>query len=253
MSIVSHKHKFVFLKTRKTAGTSISAVLAGLCDYEDILALSKDVMVSSDLKRTNIKIPVRNIPPLLLAKHLFRTLIDSLDLIRGRKKIGDIELLPTFKQHMIAKDLKQILGPKIWNNYYKFTIERNPFDRLVSFYNWRSHRFNVKCEFDEFALSALKNTGKYKHIASGFSNVPFYSLDNKTLCLDNVMKFENLEVDFKKALIDIGISNFDDLSLPKYKSGIRTEFSYREFYNTSLKELAEDKFKTEANLFGYKF
>jgi len=35
--IISHKHKFIFIKTRKTAGTSIEIFLSQFCGKADIL------------------------------------------------------------------------------------------------------------------------------------------------------------------------------------------------------------------------
>ena len=35
--IVSHKHKFIFFKTRKTAGSSIQVALAKHCGEDDII------------------------------------------------------------------------------------------------------------------------------------------------------------------------------------------------------------------------
>ena len=35
--IISHKHRFIFIKTRKTAGTSIEIFLSQFCDKDDIL------------------------------------------------------------------------------------------------------------------------------------------------------------------------------------------------------------------------
>lgn len=35
--IISHRHKFIFIKTRKTAGTSIEAALASICGPDDIM------------------------------------------------------------------------------------------------------------------------------------------------------------------------------------------------------------------------
>src|ERR1044072_9375465 len=35
--IVSHEHKFIFLKTKKTAGTSIELALSALCDERDVI------------------------------------------------------------------------------------------------------------------------------------------------------------------------------------------------------------------------
>src|SRR5690554_5738319 len=36
--IVSHRHKFIFIKTKKTAGTSIELALRQICGPEDIIS-----------------------------------------------------------------------------------------------------------------------------------------------------------------------------------------------------------------------
>ena len=35
--IVSHAHKFIFIKTKKTAGTAIEAALSELCGPDDVI------------------------------------------------------------------------------------------------------------------------------------------------------------------------------------------------------------------------
>ena len=35
--IISHRHKFIFVKTKKTAGTSIETLLASVCGEEDVI------------------------------------------------------------------------------------------------------------------------------------------------------------------------------------------------------------------------
>ena len=35
--IISHRHKFIFIKTRKTAGTSIEIALSKICGDEDVI------------------------------------------------------------------------------------------------------------------------------------------------------------------------------------------------------------------------
>ena len=35
--IISHKHKFIFVKTRKTAGTSVQEALERICGPDDIV------------------------------------------------------------------------------------------------------------------------------------------------------------------------------------------------------------------------
>src|SRR5690606_20572751 len=44
---------------------------------------------------------------------------------------------PTFYNHMPARKVRRIVGAGTWNNYFKFTVERNPWDAQVSLYFWK--------------------------------------------------------------------------------------------------------------------
>lgn len=45
------------------------------------------------------------------------------------------ECLAKTPQHQTAKHLKRILPEDAWNSFFKFTVVRNPFSRIVSEYN----------------------------------------------------------------------------------------------------------------------
>lgn len=49
--IISHKHKFIFLKTNKTAGTSIEIALSGICGDDDIISPISPV---DEIKRSEL-------------------------------------------------------------------------------------------------------------------------------------------------------------------------------------------------------
>ena len=94
--IISHKHKFIFLKTVKTAGTSIQAALAEHCGKEDIITGKEEEQ--NIHKLSNI--------PILHHEHVYLTFV------------------------------KQWLEPEIWDSYFKFAFIRNPFDLAISKYWW---------------------------------------------------------------------------------------------------------------------
>lgn len=170
----------------------------------------------------------------------------------GRNDPTRIKIFPNFKQHMDAREIREAVGRKIWDKYYKFTIERNPYDRLVSFYKWRSHRFGLQCTFEDFAHSLLNGTRRFGSAESGFSNRPFYLDNSYNICVDKVIMFEQLENDLNETLSSIGLQG-NPAYLPNLKSNIRDGQSYRDFYTDQLLQLARNKFSLEERIFGYDF
>ncbi len=105
--IISHTHKFIFIKSWKTAGTSIEAALSEYCSGEDIVTPLGDY----DFNRSG-----------------------EGEWIHKSLNAGD------FKQHDYAQTIKDKLPPEIWQTYFKFSIARNPWDRAVSFFFWEKRR-----------------------------------------------------------------------------------------------------------------
>jgi len=40
-------------------------------------------------------------------------------------------------EHMPARKIRRRIGREAWNQYFKFCIARNPWDRVISQYYWR--------------------------------------------------------------------------------------------------------------------
>lgn len=247
MTIISHTHKFIFLKSRKTAGTSVSVPFARVCGSEDVLALSQDVTDNFRIERQNNRRSILSMSAYSLARHCYFLARNT-----GRWKTMDT-LMPTYQQHMTVSELKEAVGEEVWKSYYKFTIERNPYDRLVSFYNWRKNRFNLSVSFEDFAWAVFDRDKKYKGSTYGFSNRPFY-LDNKNnLQVDKVILFEELQEGMAEVFESLGFDGFSIGNIPSLKSGVREGRGYRSLYSKKLIERAKKEFSIEEKLFRYKF
>lgn len=61
-------------------------------------------------------------------------------------------------QHFNWSDYKKLLGNKIYEKYFKFSIVRNPIDRCISEYYWTPLNFGYKkkASFDQFLTEVEK-------------------------------------------------------------------------------------------------
>src|SRR2546430_1538412 len=124
---ISHKHKFIFIKTVKAAGTSLEVFLSQHCGPDDILTLfdppieghqPRNYNGSGDHVSEILRIPFgpRSAWRCLLAR-------------RER-----------FYNHMLAWLVRLRIPPTVWNSYFKFCVERNPWDKVLSHYHMHAYR-----------------------------------------------------------------------------------------------------------------
>ena len=120
--IISHRYKYIFLKTSKTAGTSIEIALSKHCGPEDIIT---SINEQDEIIRAGFgyRGPQNNLVP--IREWRFR---DVFRFIRNRPR------REKYVHHIRAKEIRKLIGEKIWNSYYKFCFERNPWERFISYY-----------------------------------------------------------------------------------------------------------------------
>lgn len=110
MTIISHKHKFIFVRPRKTAGSSVLAALAPLCGEDDVIAHGDsgfDANVDQDEYQLR--------PP----QHA-----------DWRGRYGYVS------PHALPEVIRAKIGTAVWNEYFKFTIARNPWDLFISYFHY---------------------------------------------------------------------------------------------------------------------
>lgn len=201
--IVSHRHRFIFLKTRKTAGTSIEVALSQLAGEDAIVT------------------PVHPAEP----GHT----------PRNYESVADAEGEP-FLPHMRSQSLRSRLGQEVWNGYFKFCFERNPWDKVVSIYRWRNRRLADPPPFDAWLFSDPRV----------FSDWPIYSIDGEC-AVDAVGRYETLTADLDAFLERVGIVP-GDLTLPHAKGGLRRGDV---LYSPPAAAHVRQVFSREVEMFGY--
>ncbi len=212
--IISHRHKFIFIKTNKTAGTSIEIALSKFCGENDVIT------------------------PIVPEDEALRRSLGY----RGPQNYEN-ENGEQFYNHISAKKIKQNIGSQIWNDYYKFCFERNPWDRLISLYYWRCQS-EPRPSISEFLSTnnpmALKQKG-----------YELYTL-NKQVVVDRVCRFENIIEELEMIRVRLGIPG--QIALPRAKSKYRTDKRhYQDILSDVERAKIEELFSDEINIFGYKF
>ena len=132
--------------------------------------------------------------------------------------------------HATAKQLLELdlIDEKIWKEYTKFTIVRNPWARAVSDYLWMLKDTGIHDSFKKFILKE----GKFKHILNDSENMnyrgdhlipqlDFISINNK-IVIDNILKFENIKNEYPLFLKKVGLTT---KPLPHDKKGKKFFFT----------------------------
>lgn len=228
--IISHKHKFIFLKTRKTASTSTEFALDEICGPDDVVTPVGSI---NEPKRTGSG--PRNYqyrPPLLSTEWP--------NLVSRFVRNGTMPL--DYNQHMHGWRVKRRVGKKIWNSYFKFAFDRNPWDREVS---WYSHQLSQGRFIGTFK-EHLQRLPSHK-----IGNFEIYSCSGQ-VAVDFLGRYENLEVDLAHVLQQIGVET--GLQPGRLNSNHRdSSISYRDWYDDEARELIRKTYVREIELLGYDF
>jgi len=134
--------------------------------------------------------------------------------------------------------------PKQFPHYFKFTIIRNPYERLVSAWFWRCTIVkDHQCSFLEFALSrpenwSFKSRLELEHLC--FSE----SVDT----FDFVARYENINSDLRYICSQTG------LDYSKYPHTNKTEhLDYWKYYDDKTMKLVTKRFRLDIEYFDYTF
>lgn len=203
--IISHEYKFIFIKTRKTGGSSVEKFLLDKLENTDYIFAG---------------MPPEGMPP------------------EGIDGEGN--------EHKGWKFIQERF-PQEWQNYYKFTIERNSWDKVVSLYYYiKSIKpKKVKHGFNEFIKSNKKLC---------FKNDWELYTNNNELVVDKVMIHNSLSSDMNNVCNIIGIDYNNELQNKiRLKGNLRDNKNYQNMYNKETLEVVKEYYKEPIEFFNFKF
>ena len=184
MVLVSHQYKFIYIKNRKVASSSVESFFGKYCQDPD-----KEYNYDDKTKES----------------------ISEYGIIGARcQNNKNIK----WRNHKSASLIKKDLGDNLFDNYIKFCVIRNPYDKMVSRYYWDNRNPN----------NISKEGFKKYAIKTNVSNLHLHCIDGKSVC-DYFIRYENLEEDINKLCKILGIKDYDIKNLPNHKSFQRKDKS----------------------------
>jgi hypothetical protein len=126
--ILSHKHRFVFIKGLKVAGTSAEIALSQMCGERDIIT---PISPADERYRLGTSGEPRNYShPELEAEYLRAV---------AEKPIGEVRLPKSpFYNHMTLVEVLERFPEA--REYRLLFVERSPYEKVISLANWAKHR-----------------------------------------------------------------------------------------------------------------
>lgn len=214
--LVSHRKKFIYTKTVKTASTSVESYFEPYCmaDGQWTFAHHRDQYVGAE----------------------------GIVGYRGPDAAGKV-----WFNHMSAAEIRSRVGAEVWAAYYKFCVVRNPFDKLVSWFYFQLHKGILAPPTDNRVVDAFRH-----RLSQG---IPVLDRDkyviSGSLCVDYAIHFEDLEHGIDHVCRELDVP-FEPGRVPNLKGGIRdASVDLGDFYTPELVRNVERAYAFELQTFGY--
>ncbi len=231
--IISHEHKFIFLKTKKTAGTAIEAALSELCGPSDVITPYRE---ESETDRKGLGPQNYRIEhPLKPKRPLWRKLLGRPERYYHHS-VG-------FYEHMPASRVRDYVGEDVWRSYFKFAFDRNPWDRQVSWYLYKTKSKSIRPSFERFMQDRRR---------AFVTNYAIYTIDS-ALAVDFVGRYENLQDELAKALDLAGVGRHLKVPRTNVTPDKDQARDYRSYYSDATRERVAEWYAPEIALLHYGF
>jgi hypothetical protein len=234
MTLVCHPYKFIYLKTFKTASTSVEGF------FEQFVLKNGDQL--GQMTRSGAE------NELGIAGSRGRKYNKEEMAIAGTH--GRLPMKTALSGHTSAKSVRELLPSEIWENYYKFCTIRNPFSQLLSQFFNRNTQFMKSDPTKDRIITAFRNW--LLEDSNALLNKRSYEIDGKRI-VDDAIRFEALPTEIQRVCDHLGIEA-DIGALPEWR--VKTRYrklidDYSEFFDTEMIDWVHVNYPWEINELGY--
>ena len=228
--LISHLKKFIYTKTIKTASTSVEVYFEPYC--------------RADAKRSGF---------------FCEEQVSDSGIIGYRGRNCREKL---WYDHMPAKKIREYAGNEVWNEYFKFCVIRNPFEKLVSAYHFYellidrstgSRRAKLMLAHGltpSKSRDVIKRFRKWVAWTWWFNDRQQYLIDGE-ICIDFFIRYESLTEDLKTVCERLDIP-WRPQTMPWFNSQVRPDdHELTEYYDTKTIGKVCKRFQFEMEHFGY--
>lgn len=218
--LVSHPHRFIYFKTRKTAGTSVEIYFEPYCwdpgkPFVEMHQRDEEVTEWGIIGSRGLPIHTR-----------------------------------TWYNHLPASGIRAMLGEEIFDQYYKFCVIRDPFDKTVSgFWFWATPEQRLALRSAPF--SAVRQAFEEWVVAQPLPvDRIIYTIDGAPVA-DRYIRHDRLAADMEAVCNDLGVP-WEPARLKRFKANTRLRNEpFAEYYTRRAADRVAEVFAWELEYFGF--
>ena len=209
--------------------------------------------INHDLKAIFIPIPKTGefyMQKILEQFYNFKTIQFADNLFSHLKENGSLKYFKRYIHH----DELNVMTEEKWNNYYKFTIIRNPYDRIVTAWKFlKSEKKMDDITFEDF-LNEYSKCNDYVFTCAFTSQYKHLLDENNEIKINYICKTENINEDLVNVLTKLGceIKHQTAIMGGSVFNGKNENENYCNFYNQQTIELVNNYFKDDFDNFNFK-
>ncbi len=175
-----------------------------------------------------------------------------------------VDVVTGEEKHMSALECQAFVGDSVWDDYFKFSVVRNPFDRFHSLwwngrYVGKKHEMSFR-EFTSFALhtslrSRLQNLrhGRWKVHKRFWPQTRWLESRNGKIEMDQVLRFESISADFAILSQKLQLPSEELPKILVKNRSPKSRRNYSEDYTDAIREIVADHYRSDLEAFNYDF